>query len=140
MYFDSASKTDEKGRPTSGVGIIFITPEGHLLPHSFALLEPCSNNVAEYQALIMGMELARELAIRRLEVRGDSLLIVNQMNNVYEVRKPDLHRREKSLAHAFTYLNIEHVPRGKNARADALAWLAASMTPSDGEPINITQS
>ena len=112
-------------------------------PHSFALLERCSNNVAEYQALIMGMELARELAIRRLEVRGDSLLIVNQMNNVYEVRKPDLvpyHRREKSLAHAFTYFNIEHVPRGNNARADALAWLAASMTPSDGEPNNITQS
>lgn len=87
--------------------------------------------VAEYKALIMGME----LAIRRLEVRGDSLLIVNQMNNVYEVRKPDLvpyHRRESSLAHAFTYFNIEHVPRGKKARADALvAWLAASMTPSE---------
>lgn len=33
------------------------------------------------------------------------------------------------MAHAFTYFNIEHVPRGKNARADALAWLAASMTP-----------
>lgn len=55
------------------------------------------------------------------------------MNNVYEVRKPDLvpyHRRDQSLAHAFTYFNIEHVPRGKNARADADAWLAAS--PSDG--------
>lgn len=73
------------------------------------------------------------MAIRRLEVRGDSLLIVNQIHNVYEVRKPDLvpyHRREKSLAHAFTYFNIEHVPRGKKARADAKAWLAASMTPS----------
>lgn len=91
--------------------------------------------VAEYKALIMGME----LAIRRLEVRGDSLLIVNQMNNVYEVRKPDLvpyHRRESSLAHAFTYFNIEHVPRGKKARADALvAWLAHRL-----RPINITQS
>lgn len=88
MYFDGASRMNRRKEQSSGVGIIFITPEGHLLPHSFALLEPCSNNVAEYQALIMGMELARELAIRRLEVRGDSLLIVNQMNNVYEVRKP----------------------------------------------------
>ena len=94
MYFDDASRMNGRKEQSSGVGIFFITPEGHLIPHSFALLQPCSNNVAEYQALIMGME----LAIRRLEVRGDSLLIVNQMNNVYEVRKPSLrspyHRRE----------------------------------------------
>ena len=35
MYFDGASKTDEKGRPKSGVGIVFITPEGNMIPHSF---------------------------------------------------------------------------------------------------------
>lgn len=68
MYFDGASRMNGRKEQSSGVGIIFITPEGHLIPHSFALLEPCSNNVAEYQTLIMGME----LAIRRLEVRGDS--------------------------------------------------------------------
>jgi len=94
MYFDGASRMNGRKEQSSGVGIFFITPEGHLIPHSFALLEPCSNNVAEYQVLIMGME----LAIRRLKVRGDSLLIVNQMNNVYEVTKPSLrspyHQRE----------------------------------------------
>lgn len=68
MYFDCASKTDEKGRLKSGVGIVFITPKGNMIPHSFTLSESCS--VSEYTALIMGMELARDIKVHQLEVRG----------------------------------------------------------------------
>lgn len=71
MYFDCASKTDEKGRLKSGVGIVFITPKGNMIPHSFTLSESCSNNVSEYTALIMGMELARDIKVHQLEVRGN---------------------------------------------------------------------
>jgi ribonuclease HI len=87
MYFDGASKTDEKGRKKSGIGIVFITPEGNMILHSFTLSESCSNNVSEYTALIMGMELARDIKVHQLEVRGNSKLVINQMNGVYEVRK-----------------------------------------------------
>ena len=60
----------------------------------------------------------------QLEVRGNSNLVINQMNGVYEVLKPDLlpyHTAASELARTFAYFNIEHVPRGQNTKADALA-------------------
>ena len=90
MYFDGATKTNEKGKPISGIGILFVSPDKYMIPHAFSLLEPCSNNAAEYQALIIGLELTLESGITMLEAFGDSQLIVNQMNQEYEIRKPDL--------------------------------------------------
>ena len=80
MYFDGATRTNEKGKPISGIGILFVSPDKYMIPHAFSLLEPCSNNAAEYQALIIGLELALESGITMLEAFGDSQLIVNQMN------------------------------------------------------------
>jgi len=71
LYFDGAAKS--RG---AGVGIVFVTPSGGLIPYSFALLDICSNNVAEYEALIIGLELAHEMRIDQLEVFGDSQLII----------------------------------------------------------------
>ncbi|KAJ8622006.1 hypothetical protein MRB53_030535 [Persea americana] len=61
-----------------------------MIPHAFSLLEPCSNNAAEYQALIIGLKLALESGITMLEAFGDSQLIINQMNQKYEIRKPPI--------------------------------------------------
>ena len=85
MYFDGATRTNEKGKPISGIGILFVSPDKYMIPHAFSLLEPCSNNAAEYQALIIGLELALEVGITMLEAFGDFQLIVK-----YEIRKPDL--------------------------------------------------
>ena len=90
MYFDGATRTNEKGKLISGIGILFVSPDKYMIPHAFSLLEPCTNNAAEYQALITGLELALESGITMLEAFGDSQLIVNQMNQEYEIRKPDL--------------------------------------------------
>ena len=76
MYFDDATRTNEKGKLISGVDILFVSPDRYIIPHAFSLLEPCSNNVAQYQALIIGMKLALESSFTRLEVLGDSQLIV----------------------------------------------------------------
>ena len=84
MYFDGATRTNEKGKPISEIGILFVSPNKYMIPHAFSLLEPCSNNAAEYQALIIGLELALEYGITMLEAFGDSQLIVNQMNQKYE--------------------------------------------------------
>ena len=85
MHFDGATRTNEFGEIESRVGIIFCSSERIYLPHSFSLLEPCSNNAAEYTALIMGLELALEFGVDILAVYGDSLLIIKQLNLEYEV-------------------------------------------------------
>ncbi|XXG85706.1 hypothetical protein AAC387_Pa11g0740 [Persea americana] len=141
MYFDGATRTNEKGKPISGIGILFVSPDKYMIPHAFSLLEPCSNNAAEYQALIIGLELALESGITMLEAFGDSQLIVNQMNQKYEIRKPDLlpyYNKAQSLRQRFDICHITHIWRGENIRADALAGLAASMAIQEGENIQIT--
>lgn len=123
----------------SGVGVVFITPDGYMIPHSFSLDKSCSNNIVKYQALIMGMEIDHEAQIRHLEIHGDKF-IVNQMNNQYEVKKPDIrsyHKMAQRLINKFIYCNIENIPRSQNARANALASLAALMALPEGEILKV---
>uniref|UniRef100_A0A2N9FYM4 RNA-directed DNA polymerase n=1 Tax=Fagus sylvatica TaxID=28930 RepID=A0A2N9FYM4_FAGSY len=70
-----------------GVGIVFKTPEGHLLKHSTRLQYPTTNNEAEYEALLTGLRIAKELGANRLKIRSDSQLIVGQVNGEYEARE-----------------------------------------------------
>ncbi|XP_059310872.1 uncharacterized protein LOC132062290 [Lycium ferocissimum] len=56
MYFDGAAQRDG-----AGAGVVFVTPQGEVLPYSFTLTQRCSNNVAEYQALILGLEMAVDM-------------------------------------------------------------------------------
>ncbi|XXG62700.1 hypothetical protein AAC387_Pa05g1015 [Persea americana] len=140
MYFDGATRTNEKGKPISGIGILFVSPDKYMTPHAFLLLEPCSNIAAEYQALMIGLELALESSITMLEAFGDSQLIVNQMNQKYEIRKPDLlpyYNKAQSLPQKFDICHITHIRRGENIRADALAGLAASMAIQEEENMQI---
>ena len=67
-----------------------ISPQNHVLPRAFSLTTHCSNNVAEYNALLIGLHLAHEMGIRYLEAYGDSKLIVNQVKGEYEVWHEDL--------------------------------------------------
>ena len=55
MFFDGASKTSPKGKTNAGVGVVFISPQNHVLPRTFLLTEPYSNNVAEFNALLIGL-------------------------------------------------------------------------------------
>ncbi|TYK03499.1 uncharacterized protein E5676_scaffold121G001200 [Cucumis melo var. makuwa] len=75
MYFDGAAR-----RSGARVGIVLISPEKHMLPYSFALAELCSNNVAEYQALIIGLQMALEIEVSLIEIHSDSKLIINQLS------------------------------------------------------------
>lgn len=67
---------------------VLVPPEGDVLPFAFFLTQLCSNNVAEYQALILGLEMVVDQKIIELEVFVDSKLVINQIMN--EVRKPEL--------------------------------------------------
>src|SRR6185437_15301537 len=86
-----------------------------------------TNNVAEYRALITGLEKAKKLGAKKIHIRGDSELIIKQMRGEYRVKHPDLRElydEAQFLLHQFDEAKIEHNLRHKNALADKLANLA----------------
>uniref|UniRef100_A0A2N9GJY4 Uncharacterized protein n=1 Tax=Fagus sylvatica TaxID=28930 RepID=A0A2N9GJY4_FAGSY len=70
-----------------GVGVVFKTPEGHLLKHSVRLQYPTTNNEAEYEALLTSLHVAKELGATMLRIQSDSQLIVGQVNSEYEAKE-----------------------------------------------------
>ncbi|XP_055961466.1 uncharacterized protein LOC130015405 [Mercurialis annua] len=131
MYFDGAARQDG-----AGAGVVFISPEGEVLPYAFNFSQNCSNNVAEYHPLILGLDVAIEMNIDHINVFGDSELVVNQLLSIYKVKKPELipcFQHASRQIDKFDTINIEHVPRKENKQADALANLAATLTLSNTE-------
>jgi len=105
-------------------------PQNHVLPRVFSLTTPCSNNVEEYNALLIGLQLTHEMGVRYLETYGDSKLIVNQVKGEYEIRHEDLvpyHYAVIKMANSFDGFYISHVSRFKNTTTDALVALAATL-------------
>jgi len=74
----------------AGVGLVFISPENHILLHAFSLTESYSNNLAEYNALLIALQLAQRMGVEYLEAYGDSKLTINQVKGEYKVRHEDL--------------------------------------------------
>lgn len=141
LFFDGASRTGPLGRIVAGAGIVFISPHDHVLPRAYSLIESCSNNVAEYNALLIGLQIAKELGIQYSEAYGDSKLVVNQVTGEYEVRHEDLilyHQAVLEIAGSFDGFYIDHVPRLKNTKADVLAALAATLALPTNASYHIT--
>nr|XP_028946885.1 uncharacterized protein LOC114820431 [Malus domestica] len=95
----------------------------------------------EYEALIIGLEIALELHVDSLQAYGDSQLINKQMNGQYAVKNENLtsyHERAKHLVSQFQEINIAHIPRSENNKVDALAKLAASLTLPEEREVKIT--
>ena len=102
---------------------VLLDPEGDLLEEIGAYLGVATNNVAEWTALILGLEAAAKRGIRRLAVRLDSELVVKQLRGEYRVKHEGLqplHRRATQLLRAFGEVEIRHVPRKQNVLADRL--------------------
>src|SRR5436189_3812392 len=140
MYFDGASRTIPRAGLAAGVGVVFISSQNHIIPRAFSLTEPCSNNVAEYNALLIGLQLAHRLGVRKLQAYGDSELIVNQLRGEYEVRSDDLIPYFDSalqMAEQFEGFYIGHVRSQDNTHAEALAGLATALCLQAGEYQNI---
>ena len=119
-----------KGKIIAGVGVLFVSPQKHVLPQAFSLTTACSNNVAEYNVKLIGLQLAHEMGVRYLEVYGDTKLIVNHVKGEYEVRHEDLvpyYHVVIKIANSFDGFYIDHVSRSQNTRADTLAALVATL-------------
>ncbi|KAA0042174.1 gypsy-like retrotransposase [Cucumis melo var. makuwa] len=115
------------------VDIILISPKKHMLPYSFAFAELCSNNMAQYQALIIGLQMALEIGVSFIEIYGDSKLIINLLSLQYDMKHEYLKpyfTYARQLMEKFDSVMLVHVPRTKNKRADTLANLATTTLPS----------
>jgi ribonuclease H / adenosylcobalamin/alpha-ribazole phosphatase len=114
-----------RGNPgPAGFGVVVMTPGGMVLAQLAEGIGWATNNVAEYRGVIAGLEQALALGGRRVRVRADSLLVVNQQNGLWKVRNPalrELWAETRRLAGQFERVIWEHVPRERNRRADALA-------------------
>jgi ribonuclease HI len=126
MYFDgSLMKTG------AGAGLLFISPLGKHLRYVLRLHFPASNNVAEYEALVNGLRIAVELGVRRLDARGDSQLVIDQVmkNSHCHDRKMEAYcDKVRRLEHKFYGLELNHVARRYNETADELAKIASGRT------------
>lgn len=86
LYFDGALRTGPDLPIMAGVEVVHVSPQKHLIPRAFSLTESCSKYMAEYDDLLTGMKVAREVGAKNLETYSDSILIVNQVHREYEVR------------------------------------------------------
>ena len=113
-----------RGNPGPAAAACVLTlPTGELLGEHTQLLGTTTNNVAEYRALLLGLERARELGASEVEVIGDSELIAQQVLGRYKVRNEalrPLHREAMEALGEFDRWSIRTVPRELNAHADAL--------------------
>lgn len=113
-----------RGNPgPAAIAAVVTTPAGEVVDAAGESIGPATNNVAEYRALLLGIERARTLGARDVELVGDSELIVKQVRGEYRVKDAGLrplHAEVRSALEDFDSWSIRHVRREDNAAADAL--------------------
>jgi ribonuclease HI len=121
LFTDGASR----GNPgEAGVGVLVEDESGHILKRHARYLGRATNNQAEYEALLDGINIALMLGAKEISIYADSELLVKQMNGEYRVKNPDLQEKftqAKSMLSGVGRVIIRHIPREKNKEADALA-------------------
>ena len=114
----------------SGAGLILTSPGGIDIEYALRFRFQASNNEAEYVAVIAGLNLAHSLEVDQLEVCSDSQLIVRQIEDTYEAKSGRMIlylRKVRDLLKKFVLVQVRHVPRAENSRADALEKLATTL-------------
>ncbi|KAI8550576.1 hypothetical protein RHMOL_Rhmol06G0117900 [Rhododendron molle] len=122
LYFDGAA--NQKG---FGIGVLLITLAGAYIPLAFKLNFDVTINQTEYKACIVGMEAAIALGAEKIEVIGDSNLVVSQANGDWKVHEEKLkpyHQDLEKLIPHFNKVTFTHIARLKNQFADAFTTLA----------------
>jgi ribonuclease HI len=112
----------------AGAGLLFVSPLGEHMRYAVRLHFLASNNMAEYEALLCGLKIAIELGVKRLDVRGDSQLVIDQvMKNAscHDDKMEAYCKAVRALEDKFYGIELNHVPRRYNEEADELAKIAS---------------
>lgn len=119
-YADGGSR----GNPgESACASLITTADGEELLRRAKRLGKATNNVAEYEGVLLALDLCKELGAAKVTLRLDSELVVRQIEGRYKVKNPDLmqlHHRVVLRTRMFDKLEVEHIPRKENAAADAM--------------------
>ncbi|CAL9004531.1 unnamed protein product [Prunus brigantina] len=130
MYFDGSS-TESR----SGAGVVIESPQGQRWQFAFQLDFRCTNNQAEYEALIIGLEILQGMKATRVLVYGDSQLVINQLTGDYQCTSENLamyYVTALNTADQFSRISFVHVPRAKNHEANEMAQVASGVSiPAD---------
>ena len=129
IYTDGGSRNNPG---IAGAGVYITDEKGNELATAKKYLGIQTNNWAEYEALILGLEKAKRLLGDKaekteVEVKMDSQLIVRQLNGEYRVKEPSLYEqfvKVNNLKINFPNIKFTHIPRAENKEADALANIA----------------
>ncbi|HEY8297311.1 MAG TPA: ribonuclease HI family protein [Candidatus Baltobacteraceae bacterium] len=120
LFADGGSR----GNPgPAASGAVLLTPDGTVIGEVGRFLGIATNNVAEWSAVLFGLQAALELGITTIAIRLDSELVVKQLTGEYRVKHPDLqplHRQVTALLRRFSHVDLKHVPRKQNKLADAV--------------------
>lgn len=132
LFIDGASK----GNPgAAGIGVLVTTVEGETVAEIGESIGTATNNVAEYKALLRGLEEAQARGAERVTIHTDSELMARQMEGRYKINAPHLKALQaEALALCRTFskgVTLTHVLREGNARADALANQGARLSLSE---------
>ena len=127
MFFDGAYS-----RETAGAGVVLVSPEQEITHLSFNLTFQATNNIAKYEALILGLNSTKDRGIRNIKVFGDANLIIQQVNKTFQARHPRLkaYRDEVCrLKDFFDSFCISYIPRAKNQLVDSLVVSTSMFIP-----------
>ncbi|KAH9316783.1 hypothetical protein KI387_044021 [Taxus chinensis] len=133
LFFDGS-----KCQCGGGAGIVLIPLDAEPMPLSFQLDFPCTNNTAEYEALVLGLQVALHLGVKSINIFGDSQLVVNQVMGIYQCKNEELQKYKHyvdSLLTSFTRYSIQTIPRSTNKFVDTMACLASQIptSPTDSD-------
>lgn len=123
-YFDGGARANPG---PAGYGVYIVDDGGSMVAELFEPLGIATNNVAEYRGLIAALEWAVERGLKELAVKGDSLLIIEQMRGNYRVKNEGLiplHQKARTLVSKIGRVTFEHVRREHNKDADRLSNVA----------------
>ena len=124
-----------RGNPgPAAIAAVLSDPDGGVVEERAETIGVATNNVAEYRALLLGIEHARALGANELDIVGDSELIARQVRGEYRVKDPslrELHARVAKTLEGFDRWSIRNVPRAENAHADRLVNEALDAKPHE---------
>ena len=110
------------------IGIVIISPWGASFEFAFPTKPMMTNNQAEYEAILKGLQLLHEVMAEAIEVFRDSQLIINQLIGLYECKGDTLrgyYDECQRLLKEFPYVSLQHIPRAQNQEANHLAQSAS---------------